>query len=169
MKMQMLGQEAEKIEQQIQAIDQQLNEMNAVRESIVALSQNKKGEILANLGKGIFAFAEVKSNDLLVNVGKEIIVKKKPEETLAIIDEQTKKLLAGKDNFIQRIQELQGNMQDILLEVQRSSEGHSHEECGGDCEHDHKHECSNESCECEEPCEDCECEKKEVKKDKKKK
>jgi len=154
MKMQMLGQEAEKIEQQVQMIDQQNMELMAVRESVAAMKENKNKEILANLGKGIFVKADIKDENLFVNVGKDVLVKKNPDETIKIIDEQLVKLTAGKEQFIGRIGELQEEMQNLLLEAQKfqraSGEKHEHE-CSG---------CENENCECEEPCEDCECAKK---------
>ena len=172
MKMQMLGQEAEKIEQQVQMIDQQNMELMAVRESIAAMKENKNKEILANLGKGIFVKADIKDENLFVNVGKDVLVKKTADETLKIIDEQLAKLTAGKEQFIGRISELQEEMQALLMEAQKhqraSGETHSHgcedescgcgEECNG---------CENEDCECEEPCEDCKCDK-DAKKGKKK-
>ena len=68
MQMQMLGQEAEKIEQQVQMIDQQNMELMAVRESVAAMKDNKNKEILANLGKGIFVKADIKDENLFVNV-----------------------------------------------------------------------------------------------------
>lgn len=152
LKMQMLGQEAERLEQQIQAIEQQISEMQAVRESITALKDGKQKEILANLGKGIFVPAEIKEKELLVNVGKNIIVKKSPEETTRVIDDQIKKLMEGKNNLVSKIGQLQEEMQHLLLEVQKHSK-HEHEcECGeADCK------CEDEECDCEEPCDECEC------------
>jgi len=149
-KMQMLGQEAEQIEQQIQIIEQQNSELNSVRESLEAIKNFKEKEdskeILANLGKGIFVKADLREKELLVNIGKDVLVKKTPEETIKIIDEQTKKLLAGKEQFIERIAELQKEMQTMLLKMQK------HDNSG------HSHRCENESCECSEPCGDnCEC------------
>ena len=155
MKVNMLGQEAQKIEEQIQIIDQQTAELMAVKASIKELSNAKgKSEVLANLGKGIFVKADVNEKQLLVNVGKDIIVKKTPKETIAIIDDQIGKMNAGKEQFIERIQSLQEEMQNVLLEVQKG-QAHKHDEnCKHDCE------CENEDCECEEPCDECECEKK---------
>ena len=153
MKMQMLGQEAEKIDQQIQAIDQQITEMNAVKESITNLesNKNKDREILANLGKGVFVKAELKGNDFFVNVGKEVLLKKNGKDLIKIFDEQITRLNSGKEEFNLRIAQLQMEMQGFLADMQeaqaKKSEGHS---CGGECEHD--------DCECEEPCEDCSCE-----------
>lgn len=152
-KMQMLGQEAEKIEQQIQMIEQQIAEMNAVKESVSALDSNKNKEILANLGKGVFAKAELKGNDFFVNVGKEVLVRKNSKETLKIFDEQMKKLARGKEEFNLRTGQLQMEMQALLADMQESQEKQGHQ-------HNHDSECECEEsteCSCEEPCEECEC------------
>jgi prefoldin alpha subunit len=149
-KMQMLGQEAEKIEQQIQTIDQQISELASVRESLQALESGKQKEILANLGKGIFIKTELKGKELLVNVGKEIIVEKSINDTLKVIEDQTTKLITGKEGFISRIQELQENMQTLLMQAQKENPSGSEEHC---------HTCDGD-CDCQEPCEDCSCHKK---------
>ena len=163
MKMQMLGQEAEKLEQQLQMIDQQSSDLNAVLESVQVIKEGKSKELLANLGKGIFVRADLKEKDLenlLQNSKKDTIVKKPPEQTIQVIEDQLGKLAAGKEQFVDRIAELQNEMQNLLLQVQREQSGHKHSSA---CEH--------EDCECETPCEDCECEhehKEEKKKAKKK-
>ena len=135
MRMQMLGQEAEKLEQHMQVIEQQISELGSVKESIEGIitkldskSQSKNNkeidrEILANLGKGIFVKADVKNEDLFINVGKEVIVRKKPNEAIKIIDEQLVKLVNGKEEIISRISELQGNMQAIMQEAQKAQSG----------------------------------------------
>lgn len=147
MQMQMLGQEAEKLEQQLQLIDQQTSELNAVLESVKIIQEGKNKELLANLGKGIFVRADLKEKDLLVNIGKDVIVKKTPEQTIRVIEDQLGKLAVGKEQFVARIAELQMEMQNLLLQVQREQSGHKHPSA---CEH--------EDCQCETPCEDCECE-----------
>jgi prefoldin alpha subunit len=149
MRVQMLGQEAEKIEQQIQLFDGQITEFNAVRESLESIQNNAEKEILANLGKGIFIKAEIKNKDLYVNVGKDVIVKKDIPSALKIVDEQSRKLLEGKEELIERIAQIQEKMQEMIGGMNL---GHacSDKEC--DCEHDH--ECDGD-CDCEEPCEDC--------------
>jgi len=162
--MQMLGQEAEKLEQQIQMIEQQIAEMSAVKETIEVIKSGKETEILANLGKGIFVKADLRGKDknLFVNVGRDVIIKKTPEETLKIIEEQIARLMEGKASFIERIEELQGTMQALLMEVQKQAGSEQHN-------HSHEHSCENPECKCEEPCDECECEKKEEKSSKAKK
>ena len=141
--------------QQMQMIDQQTIELAAVRESIVSIKESSAGkekEILANLGKGIFVKADLKEKDLYVNIGRDVIVKKTPDETIKIIDEQNKKMADGKAVMMERIQQLQVEMNELLMQAQKAQAaegGHNHE---------HAHGCGDEDCECETPCEDCECE-----------
>jgi len=160
MKLQMIQQEAERMNQQIQMIDQHISELNSVMESVVEISQKKsdKREILANLGKGIFIGAEIKGNELLVNVGKDILVKKTPEQTMKIIEEQLKKLDAGRTQFIERIGELQIHMQKIVSQAEDEL-GKKHGHNAKD-ENKHEHSCDNEECDCESECNECECGKK---------
>ena len=148
MQVNMMGQEAQRMEQQIQVIDQQIVELMAVKDSLEAIkNSNGKSEILANLGKGIFVKADLKDKDVFVNIGKDVIIKKTPEDTLKIIEHETQRMIEGKDMFIAKIQEIQEQMQSLMEEMQNKSGKHSHS-------------CGNSDCECEEPCEDCECEHK---------
>lgn len=147
MQINMMGQEAQRLEQQIQVIDQQIMELNAVRESLQAIStSNGKAEILASLGKGIFVKADLKDKEVFVNVGKDVIIKKTPEETLKVIEHETTRMIEGKDMFISKIQEIQDQMQSMMEEMQNRAPST-----------EHTHSCG-EDCECEEPCEDCACE-----------
>lgn len=125
--------EAQALEHKIQAIEQQVLELSAARESISALEKGKNKEILANLGKGIFAEAKISSDKLRVNVGKGILLKKSVEETLKIIDEQAEKLSAGREELLERMSEMQEEVRKILSEEKEMmKEKHEHrhsEEC----------------------------------------
>lgn len=156
MRMNMLGQEAEKLEQHMQAIDQQMQELNGVKSSIESINNNEQKEILSNLGKGIFIETEIKNRELFVNIGGGIIVKKTADETIKIIKEQSEKLLLGKEEITLRIEELQDEMKKLLGEAQ-AEQGNG---CDDDCT------CENHDCECENDCDckhgekcgqDCDC------------
>jgi prefoldin alpha subunit len=157
MQVQMLGQEAEKIEQQIQLFDGQITEFNAVKESLEAIDSkdNDKKEILANLGKGIFIKADIKDKELYVNVGKEVVVRKDIKSTLKVVDDQVRKLLEGKEELIERIGQIQEKMQELMSRMNTGNEtgceGCSDEEC----KHNHAEEECDGNCDCEEPCADC--------------
>jgi len=121
MKLNIIEQEAQRLEQQMQVIDQQIQEMQAIKASIEDLDSNKdNNEMLANLGKGILIKTEIKSKDLFVNVGKNIIIKKDTKETIGIIDDQMQRLVSGKQEVLNRIEELQGEMQMLITEAQNA-------------------------------------------------
>jgi prefoldin alpha subunit len=158
MRINMMGQEAERIEQQIQMIDQHLSELGAVNESILAIKNSDKNkEILANLGKGIFVKADLREKNLFVNVGRDVLIKKTPDETIKVIQGETTKLMEGKELLIEKIQGIQESMKSMMEEMQNQAGNEQH-----------GHSCGNEECQCETPCEDCECEH-EHKKEKKNK
>ena len=133
MKLQILEQESQMLKQKIQEIDNQILELNAVKESLGEM--NGKKEILANLGKGIFAKASVNEDKMLVNVGQGILVKKSAKETIEVIEEQTKMLMHGKENMIERIQALQEEAKQVLKEAEKK---HEHK-CGEECKEKHEH------------------------------
>jgi prefoldin alpha subunit len=155
MRVQMLGQEAEKIEQQLQVIDQQITELSSIKDSLETLKKDNNKEILANLGKGIFVRADIKEKDLFVNIGGSIVVKKSMDETIEVITNQNERLLAGKEQLVEKIREIQENMQELMSGMNTSAE----QECSGcsdeSCKHDHAEEECDGNCDCEEPCEDC--------------
>jgi prefoldin alpha subunit len=145
MRMQMIEQEASKLDQQIQAIDQQMSELVAIKSSIKELESTKEKDMMANLGKGIFVKAELKGKEMFVNVGKDVLVKKTPTQTIKVIEEQLTRLELGKVEFSERILQLQSEMHKILEEARRNRAQAP------------AHACENEDCECEEPCDDCDC------------
>jgi prefoldin alpha subunit len=150
MRINMLGQEAEKIEQHMQAIEQQIQELSMVKQSIEAIREGKQSEILANLGKGVFVRTEIKSKELFVNIGKEVIIKKTPDETSKIIEEQIDKMIEAKTELMKKIENLQEQMKIIIHEAEKN-------QCEGSEQsaniREKNHKCKHPNCECDYDCE----------------
>ena len=71
----MIQQEAQKLEEKMHIIDEQMLDMQSIRKSLDDIDSKAEGdEILSNLGKGIFMKTNIKEKNLLVNVGKNIVV-----------------------------------------------------------------------------------------------
>lgn len=118
-KLSIIQQEAEKLEQKMQIFDQQVQEMQAVKTSLEELSKGKDNqEILSGLGKGIFIKTEINDKNLFVNAGKGVVIKKNFGETISILDSQIKKLLAGKQEIMNRVLRLQDEMQRLIEEAE---------------------------------------------------
>ena len=78
--LQMLEEQANQFEEQLKLIDQQISELNKLKEDLAAFEKSNEKEMFAEFGKGIFVKATVDKKEFLVDVGEKIFVKKISEE-----------------------------------------------------------------------------------------
>jgi len=88
----MLEQQIRELQQQLQAVEQGIVEMGSLSLGLEELIGSKDKEILASIGRGIFAKAKLTSEKLVVDIGGKNFVKKSIPETKKIISEQINKL-----------------------------------------------------------------------------
>ena len=112
--MQMLQQEAEDLNQQLKLIEQNLSEIEELKLSLNEINKNENKEILANIGKKIYLPVEIKDKNLFVEIGKGNYVKKTVSETIQVVEEQTKKLIAGKQDVVERLEGLQKEVENLM-------------------------------------------------------
>jgi prefoldin alpha subunit len=87
-KLQLYEQQINQLRQQEEAIDQAIEEIKEISEGLNNLVGGKDKEILAQIGKGIFAKAKLTSENLLVNIGNKNFVIRSIPETQKIIEGQ---------------------------------------------------------------------------------
>jgi len=121
-KIQMMEQEVNQLNQQLQMIDQNIIEMNELISSLDEIENGKN--ILANLGKRIFIPVEIKDDKLIVEVGKGNFVKKSVSDTKEVIETESGKLNEGKFQIMQRLEDIQKEMSVLINEIQK---GHGEE------------------------------------------
>lgn len=114
-----LDQEVTRLEQQMQLLEQQVLELQNIKTSLEELEKSKGKEIMANLGKNVFIKAEIKDKKLLVDVGNRTFIKKSITETLDVIEDQVNKISEAKGSVLNRIQEIQQEMENILVEAEK--------------------------------------------------
>jgi len=119
-KLSMIQQQAEKLQEQVQIVNQQIAEFEILNSSLDKIEKSKEKEILANLGKGIFIKSEIKDKELFVNVGQGIVVKKRAEETIHIINKQVRELEELKANLLGEIEQINFQLQELLEEARKS-------------------------------------------------
>jgi len=119
-KMQMIEQEGVQLQEKMQVMDQNIQEMHAIKTSLDNIESNNEGEMLSNLGKGIFIKTKILEKDIFVNAGKEVVVKKTIPETKQILDDQIQKLIIGKEEIMKKLEQLQLEMQKIIQEAQQA-------------------------------------------------
>lgn len=143
---QLLQQEAEKINSQLETVDQQLTELSSFTSYLNTLSTTKEKdtEILASIGKGIYAKTALIDKDLYVEVGSGVVLKKTPSQVNEVIENQVKKLkeiriqlLAQKEICFHAFQELLEEMRSQQQEKQTNEHEHVHTK---ECHHEHEEE-----------------------------
>lgn len=112
-KFQMYEQQIKQVQQQLEAIEQAIIEMNSLNIGLDELKGAKNKEILASVGKGIFIKAKILSEELTVDVGGKNFVKKDISSTKKLVEEQIKKLEVVK-------KDLEGNLENINEELTKS-------------------------------------------------
>lgn len=120
--MQVLEQEAEALNQQLQLIEQNLSEINDLGSGLEEIEKKDNKEILVNIGKKIYLPVEIKDNNLLVEVGEGNFIGKTISETRKLIEEQTEKLILGKEDIEKKLEELQQQANDLMQIFIKESE-----------------------------------------------
>lgn len=91
-KLSMFEQQIQQLQQQLQAVEQGIVELNSLYSGLDELVGKEGKEIFASIGKGIFAKAKLISEDLIVDIGSKNFVKKTIPETQKLVKDQIEKL-----------------------------------------------------------------------------
>lgn len=117
-----LEQEINRLEQQMQLIEQQTLEVQTLHIGLQDLDKSKEKQILANLGKNIFIKTEIQDKNLFVDVGGGTFVRKNIQDTLSTIEDQMNRLGEAKNKVLCRMQEIQQQMELVISEAEKSKE-----------------------------------------------
>ena len=116
MKLGFFEQQIRQIQQQIQAIEQGIVEMSSLNAGLEGIQGKKDEEILAPIGRGIYARAKLLSEELLVNVGSNNLVTKSIPDTRKLIGEQIKKLEEIKVEMNNNLENLGREIESVMEE-----------------------------------------------------
>lgn len=86
------------LEKHQEVIKEQISELGGFLDYAKELSRNNSREILASIGKGVYAKANLIEEKLLVNVGAGVLIKKSPQEVEKVVEEQIIKLKKTRSN-----------------------------------------------------------------------
>ena len=118
LKLSMYEQQVQQLQQQLQAIEQSLVELNSLSLGVEDLKGKIGKEIMAPIGRGIFVKAKVMDETLRVDVGDKIFVNKTIPETKKLIDEQVKKLEDVKKEMDMDLERLANEIQGVIMDAQ---------------------------------------------------
>jgi len=91
-KLSMYEQQIQQLQQQLQAVEQGIMEMNSLYEGLGELIGSVDKEIMAPIGRGIFLKTKLLSEELRVDIGNKTFIKKSIPEAQELIKEQLVKL-----------------------------------------------------------------------------
>lgn len=117
-KLSFFEQQIQQIQKQLQAVEQGIIEISSLSLGLEDLKGAEGKEVLAPLGRGIFAKTKLLSEDLVVDVGGKNFVKKTIPETQNLIQEQIKKLEDIQKSLENNLQDINNELTRIFLEAQ---------------------------------------------------
>jgi prefoldin alpha subunit len=107
------------LQEQLESVEQAIQELDSLNEGLNDLKNGEGKEILANVGRGIFAKAKLESETLIVDVGGKNFVKKSVSETQKIIETQSKKLEEIKKELENGLENVNEEITKTFKEVQK--------------------------------------------------
>lgn len=117
-KLQMYDQHMQNLQKQLQAVEQGTKEITQISQGLEDLKGSSGKEILAPIGRGIYAKVKLLSEDLIVDIGEGNMVKKSIDDTKKIISEQVEKLNGVKKELNENMGQIQQELQKMLSEAQ---------------------------------------------------
>ena len=124
MRAQSIQQEYQQVNENLNYISNQIDELETFKESLSTLIKSESNEMLASIGRGVYAKSELKEKKLFVEIGAGIIIRKNPEQVKDIIESQVSKLKSIKANLRGRIEVLNSEMMSLVnaIQAQKSQE-----------------------------------------------
>lgn len=147
-KFQMFEQQIRMLQEQLQAVEQAIIELGSLNLSLDELIGKKDSDILAPVGRGIYASAKLLSEEFLVDIGNKNFVKKSIPETKKILQEQIKKLEKVREELNGELEKINTELTETFMSHQKGKQSHEYEH--KDCEFEK--DCG-EKCSCEGNCE----------------
>ncbi|MCX6746831.1 MAG: prefoldin subunit alpha [Candidatus Pacearchaeota archaeon] len=118
MKLGMFEQQIQQLQQQIEAVERGIVELNSLDIGLDELINGKDKEIFASIGRGIFIKAKLISEELNVDVGGGNFVRKTIPETKELIEEQIEKLEDVKKELEHNLEKIGEDFTDMMKEAE---------------------------------------------------
>lgn len=117
-KFMMFEQQIRMIQEQLQAVEQALYDLQTIDVGLDEMKGKEGKEILAQVGRGIYAKAKLISEDLIVDVGGENFVKKTIPDTQKILKEQFEKLNDIKEDLNKEMEKINEDLTKVFMASQ---------------------------------------------------
>lgn len=121
-KLSMFEQQIQSINQQLQAVENSILDMNSLIHGLEGLKGKKDSEILSSIGRGIFVKSQLLSEELIVDVGGKNLVKKSIPDTQELIKEQLTKLEEIQGELQRALESINGQLTETIMAHQKQEE-----------------------------------------------
>jgi len=118
-KLSMFDQQIRQMQQQIKAVDDGIVELESLNIDLDDMKNSEGKEILAPIGRGIFAKAKLVSEEFLVDVGDRNFVKKSVDETKVMIKKQVEKLQEIRKELDVGLEQLSKEIEKVIAENEK--------------------------------------------------
>jgi prefoldin alpha subunit len=115
-KFMMFEQQINLIQNQLDSVDRAIIDLRDMDMGLEELIGKEGNEILAQIGKGIYAKANLASEDLIVDIGGKNFVKKSIPETKKILQEQIEKLNKIKKELNSELDKINESITKVFME-----------------------------------------------------
>lgn len=133
-KFQEYEQQIRQLQQQLQSVEQALKDMNNIDIGLQELKGREGNEILAPVGKGIYAKAKLLSEELTVDIGGKNYIKKSIPDTRRIMQEQIDKLKQVQKELNDNLEEINNELTQTFMNYQKQAQEQKQEQSGKDSE-----------------------------------
>ncbi len=121
-KLSMFEQQIQSINQQLQAVENSILDLNTLIHGLEELKGKKDSEILSSIGRGIFVKSQLLSEELIVDVGGKNLVKKSIPDTQELIKEQLTKLEEIQGELQRALESINGQLTETIMVHQKEQE-----------------------------------------------
>ncbi len=111
--------QAQEIEQHLQFIEAQLTELENIKSAIRNLNSSKQKSTISTLANGIYLKTSLEDKNLLVDVGSGVVIKKSPEETIKIIENQIEKLQQAHLQLSAQRESFHNQLQSLIEKIEK--------------------------------------------------
>tara|TARA_Y100000310_G_scaffold221576_1_gene223150 strand:+ start:5288 stop:5692 length:405 start_codon:yes stop_codon:yes gene_type:complete len=120
-KLSMFEQQIQQLQQQLQAVEKGIVELNSLNSGLDEIVGKEGKEIFASIGKGIFAKAKLISEELIVDVGSKNFVKKTIPETQKLVKDQIEKLGEVKKELNHNLEVTSNELRGLIQSVDKKN------------------------------------------------
>lgn len=117
----MMEQQISQMREQLQAVESGIAELDKLGTGLNEIPKSVGKEILAQIGKGIYAKAKITSDELMVNIGDGNFVNRSAKDTKELIDKQSEKLRGIGAELEDNLEKASADFRRMIEEYQNSN------------------------------------------------